>query len=169
VTYHSFPKIFKEKTRFRMRFIWALIFLIFSSLTCYIQVNNIISFYEYNVVSTIRVINEESSVFPAVAICNSNPFVTKFAENLTKDLVREFFQIDLEKNISFAQYIFYLPNKLPSYISSIINDPGFGDANRKSLGTNFSEIILVCVFNYAPCNITRDFRWFFHPDYGNCI
>ena len=75
VTYHCFSKIFKEKTRF----IWALIFLVFSSFKCYILANNVISYYEYSVVSTIQIVNEQKSAFPLVTICNSNPFVTKFA------------------------------------------------------------------------------------------
>jgi hypothetical protein len=107
VTYHCFPKIFKEKTRFCMRFIWALIFLIFSSLTCYILVNNIISYYKYSVVSTIQIVSEETSVFPAVTICNSNPYVTKYAENLTKDLAKEYLGIELG-NTSFDYYNIYV-------------------------------------------------------------
>jgi hypothetical protein len=50
---------------------------------------------EYGVVTTIQIINEESSVFPVVTICNSNPYVTKYAENLTKDLAKEYLAIEL--------------------------------------------------------------------------
>jgi hypothetical protein len=169
VTYHCFPKIFKEKTRFCMRFIWALIFLIFSSFTCYILVNNIISYYKYSVVSTIQIVNEQKSVFPLVTICNSNPFVTKYAENLTRNLAKEFFQVDLDNNLSFAFYVNNFPNKLASYMTSYINDPNYGDENRKRLSANLSEIIISCFFNYVPCNLTNDFQWFFHSSYGNCI
>ena len=97
VTYHCFPKIFKEKTRFFMRFIWTLIFLTFSGLTCYILINNVISYYQFNVVSTIQVVSERESVFPAVTICNSNPFTTKYAENLTYELALNNLGIKLDQ------------------------------------------------------------------------
>ena len=31
------------------------------------------------------------------------------------------------------------------------------------------KIAFSCYFNLKPCNSTRDFQWFFHPTYGNCI
>jgi hypothetical protein len=169
VTFHCFPKIFKEKTKFAMRFILTLIFLIFSGLTCYILANDVIAYFEYKVVSTIQVVNEETSVFPAVTICNSNPYVTKYAENLTQTLALEYIGIQLETISSFLFYITYIPNKFASYMSLYINDPAFGDAKRKDLGTNFPEIVTSCYFDLQACNITRDFQWFFHSFYGNCI
>ena len=36
VTYHCFPKIFKEKTHLILRLFWSLIFLSFASLTFFI-------------------------------------------------------------------------------------------------------------------------------------
>jgi hypothetical protein len=168
VTYHCFPKIFKEKTRFCMRFIWALIFLIFSSLTCYILVNNITSYYKYSVVSTIQIVNEETSVFPAVTICNSNPYVTKYAENLTKELAYESYGIDLE-SITFDDFNKEFIPKLGFYMNTYVNNPEYSDTNRKRLGLNFAKFINSCYFNNLPCNLTRDFQWFFHSDYGNCI
>jgi hypothetical protein len=168
VTYHCFPKIFKEKTRFCMRFTWVLIFLIFSSFTFYILVNTIISYYKYSVVSTIRVINEDSSVFPVVTICNSNPFVTKFAENLTKYLAKESYGTELE-NTSFDHYNKNFIPKLGLYMNIYVNNPDYSDANRKRLGVNFLELINSCYFDYELCNLTRDFQWVFHPSYGNCI
>ncbi len=124
VTYHCFPKIFKEKTCFCMRFIWALIFLVFSSFTCYILVNNIISYYEYDVVSTIRVINEDSSVFPAVTICNSDPYVTKYAENLTRNLAKEYLGIELG-NTSLDIYNKYVIPVLGLFMNIYVNDREF--------------------------------------------
>jgi hypothetical protein len=168
VTYHCFPKIFKEKTRFCMRFIWALIFLIFSSLTCYILVNNIISYYKYSVVSTIQIVNEDSSVFPAVTICNSNPFVTKNAENLTKYLAKESLGFELEKT-TFDEFNKIFIPKLGFYMNTYVNNPEYSDANRKRLGVDFATIINSCYFDSNPCNLAADFQWFFHSSYGNCI
>jgi hypothetical protein len=168
VTYHCFPKIFKEKTRFCMRFIWALIFLILSSLTCYILVNNIISYYKYSVVSTIQIVSEETSVFPAVTICNSNPYVTKYAENLTKELAYESYGIDLE-NTTFDDYNKIFIPYLEFYLRIYVNNPEYSNTNRKRLGVDFATIINSCFFDYKPCDLTRDFQWFFHSSYGNCI
>ena len=52
----------------------------------------------------------------------------------------------------------------------VVNDPNFGDANRKMLGfTNLSEIVLQKNFDLKP-NITFDvdIKWYWQPNYGNC-
>ena len=167
VTYHCFPKIFKEKTRFLMRFIWTLIFLTFSGLTCYILINNVISYYQFNVVSTIQVVSEKESVFPAVTICNSNPYTTKFAENLTFDLALKNLGIKLDQvPFDFFRNNF---NLISYYMNSYVNDPSYGESNRKLLGIDFAKTISTCSFQFFECNMTNDFQWVFHPLYGNCI
>jgi len=108
-------------------------------------------------------------VLPAVTICNSNPYVTKYAENLTQTLALEYLGVDLEKIPSFQFYLTSMPGEFGAYMNSYINDPTFGDAKREALGTNFSEIIMHCFFHLQPCNFTRDFQSFFHTFYGNCI
>jgi len=116
------------------------------------------------------VINEDSSLFPAVTICNSNPYVTKYAENLTKYLAKETYGIELD-NTTFDDYrIIFIP-KLGFFMNIYVNDPEFSDTNRKRLGVDFATIPIInsCYFYSTPCNLKRDFQWFFHPTYGNCI
>jgi hypothetical protein len=167
VTYHCFPKIFKEKTRFLMRFIWTLIFLTFSGLTCYILINNVISYYQFSVVSTIQVVSESESVFPAVTICHSNPYTTKYAQNLTYHLAFKNLGIKLDQ-VSFDYFNKYVLISLSYYMNLYVNDPRYGDENRKLLGIDISEIISSCYFNFLPCNLD-DFQWVFHFSYGNCL
>ena len=117
--------------------IWTLIFITFSGLTCYILINNVISYYQFNVVSTIQVVSERESVFPAMTICNSNPFTTKYAENLTYELALNNLGIKLDQ-VSLDYY-----NKnfaiLGVYVNSYVNDPSFDDTNRKLLGNFYNK------------------------------
>ena len=104
VTYHCFPKIFKKQNSSASTLSWAFIFIIFSSLTCFILIKNILAYYQFNLVSTIAVINERSTYFPTVTICYSNPFITKEAENSIKDIfmAAEYESLD---NLSFSNKI----------------------------------------------------------------
>ena len=167
VTYHCFPKIFKPKTHVLMQCVWAVVFLTFSSLTCLILVNIVTGFYQFSVVTQIELIDEKPTFFPAVTICNSNPFTTKLAENLTKKVSIEMYGIDLE-SISFSEFINYAYASLAFSVKSYASSPEY-IVNRKLLGNDLREIITHCTFNAAPCNLSHDFRWFYHYDYGNCL
>lgn len=59
VTYHCFPKIFKEtkKTNLCAKLICAFVFVSFSGLTSYLLLKNIIAYYRFNVVSSIKDLN----------------------------------------------------------------------------------------------------------------
>ena len=166
VTCHCFPKVFYKKTHLAIKCVWALIFLLFLTTTFFVLVNIVISYFQYNVVSSISVINERPSLFPVVTICNSNPFTTKEAENLIRNLSIDNFEKNLE-NVGYYEFLSYR-NDLNELTKQYVNAPNYEEENKKSLGFNLSQIINSCYFNQEKCNWTNEFHWVFNYEYGNC-
>ena len=152
VTYHGFAKIFSEKTNAPLRPLWAFIFLSFSALTCYLLVSNVLSFYMYNVSTSVQIVDESPSAFPAITICNVNPFTTQAAEELLEQLALDKFALYLA-NMSYSEYQNHL-NDLIDYAINYVNVPEYGDAFRQQLGFNLSEVnVLDCEFQVGMDNL----------------
>jgi len=167
VTYHCFAKIFKANTHSSVKLVWSLVFFTLLMLTCFILVNIILSYFKYNVVATIKVINEMPSVFPTLTICDTNAFTSSHAQTLIEMHALQIFN----KTLSEMTYAEYTRNKdiLETRLKASVNAPDFGDENRKLLGFNLSHILYECVFNGIPCDFASDFRWHFNYNYGNCF
>ena len=164
VTYHCFPKIFKEKTHLIMKFVWAGVFIGFLGMTSWILANIVIQYYQYSVVSNIQIVDESPNLFPTVTICDSNPFTTQYAENLIEYLAMNLYNIT---NPTYSEYSAVM-DSLFLYAKIYVNNPDFGDENRSKLGFDLSQIIQ-CKFDYVNCSLEKDFHSFFHFDYGNCF
>ena len=122
VTYHCFPKIFREKTHFILRILWSMIFFSFASLTFYILVNNVISYYQYQTVTSIQIVDEKPALFPTITICDSNAFTTQQAESLIINISQSFYNKDLA-SISLGEYTEYKFNSLSKAVKSVVSDP----------------------------------------------
>ena len=166
VTYHCMPKIFKHNTPFLIRLLWTCVFLTFTGFTGYILAQNVIAYYEYNVVSTILVVNEKPTAFPVVTICLANPFTTSHAHDLIKQQFVDYFNYSLD-SLVYSQTVANLRD-LTEYLKMLVNSPKYGDLNRAQLGFNLIDILFSCKFNDADCDVNADFHWIFHYDYGNC-
>jgi hypothetical protein len=168
VTFHCFPKIFKEKTHVALRLLWSFIFFSFAGLTFYVLINNILAYFQFSSNTSFQLINERPALFPTITICDSNAFTTKFAQNLIANLSLSYYGINISK-MSNMDYSDFAINNLSLMVNSHVNDPKFGDDKRKLLGFNLSQTIQKCKFNHNPCDFTNDFNWIFHYDYGNCF
>ena len=80
--------------------------------------SSIVVSYNYDVVSLIQVENERPVLFPAVTICDSNPFTSKEAENLIRLKFNEAYGID-SKELNYSQIIQYSKQKIIQLITSI--------------------------------------------------
>ena len=167
VTYHGFPKIFIAKTHVVARILWALVFACLFSLTSLILVKNIMAFYEYNVMSTIEVVNESPTQFPTITICDSNPFTTKKAEQIFRNISELIHGQDWEKTPYLEAMARVITTK--DYIKQYVNVPEYGDKERQQLGFNLTDLVIECSFNRNPCDLRKDFHWLYHFEYGNCF
>ena len=102
-SFHCFPKIF-QNSHFAVRSIWTILFLIFSFLTFKLLFRSFGEYLKYDVVSKIRVINEKSSPFPTVTICDANPFSTNEAQKMLQpsNIQTDFFSLQNLTNIEIS-------------------------------------------------------------------
>ena len=102
-SFHCFPKIF-QNSHFAVRSIWTILFLIFSFLTFKLLFRSFVEYLKYDVVSKIRVINEKSSPFPTVTICDANPFSTNEAQKMLQPskIQTDFFSLQNFTNIEIS-------------------------------------------------------------------
>ena len=168
VTYHCFPKIFKENTHVALRLLWSFIFFSFAGLTFFVLINNVLAYFQYNSNTSFQLINERPALFPTITICDSNAFTTKFAQSLIENLSLSQYGKNIS-NMFKMDYSNFAMNNLSRMVKSHVNDPKFGDEMRKRLGFNLSQIMLNCTFNQNQCDFNRDFNWIFHFEYGNCF
>ena len=67
-TGHGIPNLLSAKTKLA-RLAWLTVILFFTAFCSFYIVNSLDDFFSYEVVSSIRVINEITMTFPAVVIC----------------------------------------------------------------------------------------------------
>jgi hypothetical protein len=65
-----------------VRIFLALFVLVSSGLASYLVVDSIITYFNFEVVTTVRTIYETPTLFPKVTFCNINSFQTKYAYEL---------------------------------------------------------------------------------------
>ena len=161
---YSLSNIFKTKFR-AMRILWLLVFISFTfcSLLCIKQ--SIDDYLSYRVLTNFQVIDVVQSDFPAVAICNVNPFVTDYSIDYLKKIPKI---NDLVKN---NRQNWKNMTDMKNIILSFTHRKRLNSSIRKRFGFKLNEIIFRCTFNKIDCNLYNDFNWFYDDtgNYGNCF
>ena len=67
--------------------IWFICILVSASLCGYLVVESILVYLNYEVVTSVRVLNERMSEFPAVMLCNKNNLNEKLIEDLSRNSI----------------------------------------------------------------------------------
>ena len=113
---------------------------------------------------------ETIQTFPAVTICNINPFDTSNS-NMTSFIDKIMTLNGLNETIvpGTGQYSIAIVREYMNLIksSAIANLQGNSSFIR-SLGYELSTLLISCYFNGYACN-SSDFFWYFSYDYGNCF
>ena len=65
-------------------------------ITSSLVIQIIFEYFEYEVVSKIKIVSERPTSFPAVTICDANPLSTKEAEYLIRNVTLEEYGIDID-------------------------------------------------------------------------
>ena len=139
-----------------MRLIWTSIFLASLGVTGWIMSWNIVAFLQYGVVSSTKVVYENPTQFPAVTICDYNPFTCKKGNDLVSDI---FDRTECQDSVIGPL------NCALNLASMIASDPSYGDENRKKLGLHLDQI--ECIYNNKECK--NDLHWYWSYKYGNCF
>ena len=168
VAFQAYPKVFNEKLHLAVRIIWTLVFLGFSGITCFLCVQSLLGYLQWGTVSTIEIVREVPTKFPAITICDSNIFTSKYAQTLLETLALLKFNINIT-TMNITEFNIYKEN-LTNYAKIVVNNPDFGEENRKLLGfSNLSSIVLQKRFDLDDIGEFDDnFVRFWHANYGNC-
>jgi hypothetical protein len=164
--FECLSKIFEYKNLLA-RLFWLVIFLSFSAVTGWLVAKCITDYLKYEIVTKTEDVNDRPTLFPAVTICDSNPFSSKRYQSLLNTTFWE-----NNSNLTWSESIERMSNKI-EILKMYAARPSFGDLNRKSLGLQLQNI-LSCRFNGEPClydakqRVFTNFRWYYSYNYASC-
>ena len=167
----AFIRIF-QTSHLVVKLFLFLVIISTSSLASFFIIGSILSYLNYEVVTTSRIIYETPALFPKITICNRNRFQTQYALDFLKQISKE-----IRNNVDF-----FVQEEMSSWSSrekkklmDDINEMAsgkirnfFNDTQKKMLGHDISDILITCKFDYKDCS-AKDFSWLFDPYYGNCF
>jgi len=149
-----------------IKFFFSLFTLTGFGLASYMIINLILIYTEFNVITTIRTLNENPVAFPKVTICNINPFTTQYAyEFLLGSNFINITQLVEASNENRNKANIFLTLFRASLLGKMF---GLSDEQKKNFGHNLTDSLLSCIFNMEPCT-SQDFQWEWDSTYGNCF
>lgn len=167
-TVHGVVPLIKREHPF-IRLMW-FVFLLASAVVCvYLIVLSILTYFEYETVTKTDQVYLLSTEFPAVTVCNINPFMTNSSVEFIDQLFyKNHIWNSTNPNDYFANISANAFGVYKYFASTNALDPKRTDAFRKSLGHQMDEMLFSCSYNFQSCS-PSDFYWFYDIQYGNCF
>ena len=166
-TSHGIPQALRN-SHASLKILWTVCFLVSAVLCAIVVINSIDEYFEYDVVTKIRVIEKESLEFPTITLCHTSPFSTRNGSDFFWEIVLNHTKKFADnKNFTLFNYTSYLNTELVPSLYYQLNNPKFNDNQKKSLGLSIENMLYYCQFHLSECN-SRNFKWYFHLEYGNC-
>lgn len=161
------PIIKREHTVIRI--LWIVCLIVSTAICSYMIALSITSYFDYETVTKTQKISLISTEFPAVTICNVNPFMTNASADFVEEMILENFIVNpfLTIDQSFSYFSSSALLNMRYLVSTNALDSSRSDLFRKSLGYDISEMMLDCSYNFNSCS-DDDWVWFFDLIYGNC-
>jgi len=163
-------KVFK--TDYKLLKLFLIVFILLStSLAAFLVIETILSFLNFEVNTTTRVIHETSSSFPKITLCNYNPFTTEYSvEYLRQVNQQERPDIDMFNETQLNTLDFAAKSALFTDVYTAANMAmmNMSEDEQKKLGHTLQDIMISCSFNYEACDVNKDFEWKFDSFFGNC-
>jgi hypothetical protein len=152
--------------RLIVKIILLLFILISTGLASYMTLTLILNYFEYNVNTLTRTINESPVVFPKVTLCNKNLFTTKYAHDfLMNSSLLNLPQLKNMLNFDRNSLLVYFMMLRQNLFGQVFKT--FSNEQKKSLSHRLDDTLLSCLFEYKSCN-ANDFYWEWDSHYGNC-
>ena len=167
-TVHGLPNSAKEKRK-ALRIFWFLSFFASILFCIFLVTKNFESYFNYEKVSQVEMINEVPSVFPAISICNLNTFATEYSWSFINQTMSTYNLTHFLKKKSGEKFT----KADIADMMSLIKGQALGltsvkdKYNKQMLSLTIETMILECSFNGKKCS-HLDFDWFYDIKYGNC-
>jgi len=142
------------------------------ALAAYTTIDLLLDYLTYGVTVTVRSFYETPTKFPAVTICNLNPFTSEYGLSVLRKFNQQMQpSIDIfnvnEMKKSFPVYAVRRDFMKSVFFSVMGFVAAMNDTEKKLISHQFQETLISCHFNYDECS-SKDFVWSFDPFYGNC-
>jgi hypothetical protein len=162
--YHFILNVFYSP-HLSLKIVHLIFILISSGLALYMTITLVINYFEYNVVTITRTINENPVTFPKVTICNRNILTTKYAYEFLANSIN---LTDLQTliNSTDRNNVLFTSNGLFMKLMGTVQTT-FTDKEKQKLSHPIDHILLSCLFDYEMCT-ANDFHWEWDYLYGNC-
>jgi hypothetical protein len=148
-----------------IRLMWLISLLLLSALCSFLIVKTVGNYLNYEVVTNIKIVNENPSPFPTISICNLKPFDGSYVEKFLMQIDSKLKKTDIEAEDFVLNYHSYAYRYL---IMSNLFDLNKNDTERKLFGKHFKDFIYLCMYGLKyECN-ESDFEWFYDFYYGGC-
>ena len=122
------------------------------------MIQALITFFQYNPVVQVSLIQEFPTQFPAVTVCNLNPFADLSSLPINQS---SFFDETTLDTTNIDNYFDEAQQKLNRYVA------GMSSSQQQAIGFQLNKTLISCSFNKVICD-SSFFTQFFDYDYGNC-
>ena len=131
VDINCYSKAFEYKNNLLIQLVWFLILFLSTCATFWLISLSIIGYLKYDVVTQTNVIQPTYTKFPAITVCNNDPFTSVESQKLYEDVAKS-------NGFNFSNQV---NNDLNLLVKVAASNPAFGDEKRKKLGFDKSIII----------------------------
>ena len=160
---HLISNLVRSRNLFS-KILFIVCFLISTAYCVYSIARITKSYYKYDTVTSLKIKHEIPTNFPAVSFCNLKAFnklsSKKYLNKTNNDLIQN-------ENI-YGDDIFEYFNDESEIIESKLSNLNESVNFRRSLGFELKDMLVTCYFNWKKCDL-NDFKYFYHPLYGNCF
>jgi hypothetical protein len=164
-TSHGLPNLFKTSQKY-LKIFWLIAFLACSGICFYLITEYIINFFEYEVTVSTTYVTETPVDFPAVTICNLNPFNPNRSSALFEHVSSTYnFNNSLQQVNETNAY--NVIKKFLAYSKLESSSNPLYSPNRKSYGFYIDEMLVSCNAFGTLCS-SSNFVFLQSYDYGNC-
>jgi len=170
-TWHGYAHMIKAKNPLGQG-LWFACIMTSTCLCFYMGLENIFSYLKFDVTTTTRYNSEKESVFPSVAICNSDPFITSDSFDFLITVIEDHSNISYSNATNMTKLDFINSHYRNNY--PLINKARYTALNKlnvtekKKLGLRLDELIISCEFDTNKCDFENDFTWGYSLEFGNC-
>jgi hypothetical protein len=166
-TSHGLPSIFRVD-KIYLKVFWFICFLTSTGVCSFLVAGYLKTYFQYKFVVSTKLYNQLPTDFPAISICNLNPYYkNRSISFINKVLQKRKVTVLLTLNTLSSNDT---PNKLSNLALNIIKGEAtvqLTAAERASLGFYLDNMLITCSFAGVNCD-TTDFFFFQTFDYGNC-
>lgn len=162
-TVHSMRHIIKPKNVL-IKIFWIICLLISCTACSSMITLAIMNYFKYETVTKAETVFEVPTPFPAVSVCNMNPYSTRKAFDFVQNILTM-------NNLNNLSTLFSYGTILSEFmgfryaVGVNLRSSSVSDEFRKQMGFQLNDMFLSCTYNQKACDYSN-FFWFFDTLYG---